>query len=111
MKLFGQQTPLFDVLEDAITGAVTQSTEVLKDVLKEDGSVNGVVTEVPDKPVEKKAETTTTPAEEKKLEALEDALDEFGLTKAQQIEARQFFAALANPEKAATVVDFLATRN
>ena len=108
MRPFNYPPPQpLESLDEIIAGATSATTEALKDTLKEDGSVQGTLVETPDKVETKPIETQP----DEKLEELEEELDEYGLTKAQQTEARMFFASLKDPEKAAKVVDFLATNN
>lgn len=96
-------------LDEIVTSSVMNSTAALKDHLAADGSVNGTVTGKPDEQntqeTEDKAKLSTE-SSETTTESSE--VDEFGLTKQQQIEARQLLAALRDPAKAPTVIDFLA---
>jgi hypothetical protein len=84
------------IVEQAVAGA----PEALKDVIEE----SPVYTQtVDDKPKEE-----TKPKEEPKKTEVEPELDEFGLTKEQQLEGRQLIAALRDPAKAPIVIKFLA---
>jgi hypothetical protein len=88
-------------LDEIVSSSVKNSTTALEGVLVEDGSVTTSPLAPPG------AAELETPKKEEKAEE-SDGLDEFGLTKQQQTEARQLLAALRDPSKAPTVIEFLA---
>jgi hypothetical protein len=93
-------------LDEIVSSSVKDSTTALEGVLVEDGSVTGTLQGAPD--VSKIETTTKEGIKEDKTKVEESEFDEFGLTRQQQIEARQLLAALRDPTKAPTVIEFLA---
>jgi hypothetical protein len=89
-------------LDEIVSSSVKDSTSALEGVLVEDGSVTTSPLAPPGA-----AELEDSKKETVK-ESESEGLDEFGLTKQQQIEARQLLAALRDPSKAPTVIEFLA---
>lgn len=90
------------ILRDALDNAVTSAAGDAPAALEKAGTILPVETTEEVAPVEEVVEKKEPPTAEE--------LDDLGLTKQQVSEARQLFAALRDPNKSATVVEFLATK-
>lgn len=90
-------------LDEIVSSAVSAAPALLEEsgAIVPEGEESTSVETTPEKKVETKPET--------KKDETDDSLDEFGLNKQQQLEARQLLAGLRDPEKAPKILDFLAT--
>lgn len=107
---YAHHSPLFQSLEEIVTGAVAEAPAFIEDngLIQDDGPVVDFNTLVnKEKPAEPKEPKKETPKEPAAPAEGADELDEYGLTKKEQLEARQLLAGLKDPSKAPVIIDVL----